>query len=269
MDIIISLIALFISILSFVLSFLQSHDVKMTVNKIEIKNLNDSFALLFDDNNKIKIGLVNYNDRDVLLYLKEGYVEIDKRQHLIKPAYYTANRNSIINSWMHLSAIESKLAISISPSMLNELPCEEQRDIDELYLLLCDKKVVRSNAKLISIDSSEEPINLEKTPLSIGQKIALTFLHNVEFKFLGQTVILYTANLLINAFVKDIQKNDDGTLKILYGDTDSKPMYISFSAFETIEEAKQELDAISQRIGIYTNAQTSNTYINQYYEEKR
>ena len=169
----------------------------------------------------------------------------------------------------HLSAIESKLAISISPSMLNELPCEEQRDIDELYLLLCDKKVVRSNAKLISIDSSEEPINLEKTPLSIGQKIALTFLHNIEFKFLGQTVILYTANLLINAFVKDIQKNDDGTLKILYGDTDSKPMYISFSAFETIEEAKQELDAISQRIGIYTNAQTSNTYINQYYEEKR
>ena len=69
--------------------------------------------------------------------------------------------------------------------------------------------------------------------------------------------------------MKDIQKNDDGTLKILYGDTDSKPMYISFSAFETIEEAKQELDAISQRIGIYTNAQTSNTYINQYYEEKR
>lgn len=90
MDIIISLIALFISILSFVLSFLQSHDVKMTVNKIEIKNLNDSFALLFDGNNKIKIGLVNYNDRDVLLYLKEGYVEIDKHQHLIKPAYYTA-----------------------------------------------------------------------------------------------------------------------------------------------------------------------------------
>lgn len=95
MDIIISLIALFISILSFVLSFLQSHDVKMTVNKIEIKNLNDSFALLFDDNNKIKIGLVNYNDRDVLLYLKEGYVEIDKHQHLIKPAYYTAKSNSV------------------------------------------------------------------------------------------------------------------------------------------------------------------------------
>ena len=95
MDIIISLIALFISILSFVLSFLQSHDVKMTVNKIEIKNLNDSFALLFDGNNKIKIGLVNYNNRDVLLYLKEGYVEIDKHQHLIKPAYYTAKSNSV------------------------------------------------------------------------------------------------------------------------------------------------------------------------------
>ena len=68
--------------------------------------------------------------------------------------------------------------------------------------------------------------------------------------------------------VKDIQKCDDGTVKILYGDTDSKPMYISFSAFKTSQEAKRELDTILEHDEIYVNALTSNVYINQYYGEK-
>lgn len=71
----------------------------------------------------------------------------------------------------------------------------------------------------------------------------------------------------VNAIVKDIQKSDDGTVQILYGDTDSKPMYISFSAFETVEEAKHEENTILQHDEIYVNALTSNAYINQYYEE--
>ena len=53
----------------------------------------------------------------------------------------------------YLNAIESKLSISIPPILLNDLPREEQQDIDELYLLLCEKKVVRLNAKLTSTDS--------------------------------------------------------------------------------------------------------------------
>ena len=167
-----------------------------------------------------------------------------------------------------LSAIESKLAISISPNLLNGLPDEEHHDIDELYLLLCEKKVVRSNAKLTYTDISPAVMNSTEMSFSIGHKIALTFTYGIEFNFLNQTVTLYTANLLVNALVKDIQKGDDGTAKILYGDTDSKPMYISFSAFETIEEAEQELNAIPQHSDIYVNAKTSNTYINKYYEEK-
>ena len=88
-----------------------------------------------------------------------------------------------------------------------------------------------------------------------------------DIPILKQAITLHTANLLINALVKDIQKSDDGTVQILYGDTDSKPMYISFSAFETVEEAKHEENTILQHDEIYVNALTSNAYINQYYEE--
>ena len=166
-----------------------------------------------------------------------------------------------------LSAIENRLSLSISPSLLNDLSSEEQHDIDELYLLLCEKKVVRLNAKLSSTESTVVMKHTE-TQLSLGSKIWLTFLGNIEFNILKQKVTLHTANLLINAFVKDIQKCEDGTVKILYGDTDSKPMYISFSAFETSEEARRELDTIMKHNEIYNNALTSNAYINEYYEEK-
>lgn len=166
-----------------------------------------------------------------------------------------------------LSAIESRLSLAISPSLLNDLSSEEQHDIDELYLLLCEKRVVRLDAKLSSTESTIIMKHAE-TQLSLGSKISLTFLGNIEFNFLKQKVTLYTANLLINALVKDIQKSEDGGVKILYGDMDSKPMYVSFSTFETSEEAKQELDTIMQHEEIYHNALTSNAYINRYYEEK-
>ena len=168
----------------------------------------------------------------------------------------------------HLSAIESKLAISISPDLLKALSLEEQQDIDELYLLLCEKKVVRLSAKLTSISSTTVSMNNAEASLSIGDKIALTFVGSIEFNFLNQSVTLHTANLLINALVKDIQECDDGTVKVLYGDTDSKPMYISFSAFQTSEDSKRESETILQHEGIYVNALTSNAYITQYYEEK-
>ena len=122
--------------------------------------------------------------------------------------------------------------------------------------------------KLTSISSTTVSMNNAEASLSIGDKIALTFVGSIEFNFLNQSVTLHTANLLINALVKDIQECDDGTVKVLYGDTDSKPMYISFSAFQTSEEAKRESETILQHEGIYVNALTSNAYITQYYEEK-
>ena len=103
--------------------------------------------------------------------------------------------------------------------------------------------------------------------IKIGDKLALTFLSIKEFKFLRQTVRLHTANLMVNAFVKDIQENSDGSVKIMYCGTDSKPMYIAFSAFKNEEEAKQELNRILQHDKIYIDALTSDKYIRQFYSD--
>ena len=56
-------------------------------------------------------------------------------------------------------------------------------------------------------------MNHSHNSLNIGSKIALTFLSTIEFSFLRQTILLHTANLLVNALVKDIQECNDGTVK--------------------------------------------------------
>ena len=136
-----------------------------------------------------------------------------------------------------------------------------------IYLLLCKQRVLRLNAQLTATDSTTMDMDHSNSILNIGSNISLTFLSTIEFNFLEQTVLLHTANLMVNSLVKDIQKNDDGTVKILYGDTDSSPMYIAFSAFRTIEEAEQEMNNIIARNEVYKNVPISNVYIKEFYSD--
>ena len=170
--------------------------------------------------------------------------------------------------FQRLHAIENELDISISPSLLDKLSPEEQQDIDELYLLLCKKQVIRLNAKLTPNDSTTIIMNHSNNLCSIGSEIKITFLGSIEFNFLTHSVLLCTSNLLVNASIKDVQESSDGAVKILYGDTDSKPMYIAFSAYKTEEEAREELKRIPQHDEDYINALTSDVYIKHFYSEK-
>lgn len=169
--------------------------------------------------------------------------------------------------FQRLQMVENELDLSFSPSLLKKLSREEQQDVDELYLLLCKKRVLRLNAQLTATDSTTMDMDHSNSIPNIGSNISLTFLSTIEFNFLEQTVLLHTANLMVNALVKDIQKNDDGTVKILYGDTDSRPMYIAFSAFRTIEEAEQEMNNIMAKNEVYENALISNVYIKEFYSD--
>ena len=143
-----------------------------------------------------------------------------------------------------LLAIEKMLDLSIPPKLLKDLSREQQQDIDELYLLLVLHKTVKLNGKLTSTESTSITVNEGSSSSVVGSAIEMTFSGTIDYDFWGQSLKLYTANLLTNAIVKEIHEEADGKIKLLYGDTDSKPMYISFSAFRTQEEASAELKTI-------------------------
>lgn len=139
MEILLSVAALIISVVSLALSFLQGYDKKPTIHGIKIKKLNDGFDLLFNDNCEAEVELVNYNNRDVLLYLKEGYVEANNQKHLIKPEYYTAKANST-------TKIKIEILTEVSSSM------KRKSKEEKVYIVFQYKGLLfKRNCKLIEV----------------------------------------------------------------------------------------------------------------------
>ena len=99
----------------------------------------------------------------------------------------------------------------------------------------------------------------------VGETINITFTSKVTYSICGQNIVIFTVNLLTNAIIKEIIKDENGVTKILYSDTDSMPMYISCTGFITSEEAETEHKNITRSKGQekYIGALTTNEYLRQ------
>lgn len=156
--------------------------------------------------------------------------------------------------------VEQELELFLQPTQINDTENDE-REVDELYLLLIEKKVIRLNAKLNETESTGLIMKSVAHNLKVGSKIDLTFLGESEYTVYGQKISVHTANLLSNAIIKVVKEGEDGTVKALYGDTDDRPMYISYTGFKTIDEAKQEMETIMEHKEKYIEALTLNEHM--------
>lgn len=163
-----------------------------------------------------------------------------------------------------LCEVEKQLGLSFSTDAVDSMSAEDQQDIEELYLLLCKKVPLRLNAKINSTDATNIEITDLQTEIMIGNEISLAFTGEHHYELLGQKFSIFSANALINAIIKDIQRNNEKTT-VFYGDTDSRPMYISFSGFLTEEQAKNETGRNIGAEDQYIHARTSAQYIREYY----
>ena len=165
----------------------------------------------------------------------------------------------------HLSDLQKALNLTFAIKEVVSMSTDDQQDIEELYLLLCKKVPLRLNKKINSTESLDiNAPDIQAEPI-IGTKLFLVFSKESDYELLGQSFSIFTANAVINAIVKDVKK-DGKTTTIYYGDTDSQPMYIAFSAFLTEDETKEET---SRNLGgeeKYINARTSAQYIKEFYQ---
>lgn len=214
-----------------------------------VKDIIESYntAIVFLDK------LFNYNNEDLS---QEEYALIyeTKKTFLTSKALFEK-----------LYLIEQEFKLSFNPIKINNTEVDEEvldeQIIEELYLLLIEKKVIRLNSKLSNPKSRGLEILSKDQKIEIGKKIEFTFISNSKYTILNETISIYTANLLSNAIIREIQEEKDGGRKILYGEMDSQPMYISYSAFKTIDEAQQEKNHIMEHIETYKNALTVEQYI--------
>lgn len=90
-----------ISVVSLSVSISLGRALAPYINKscFRITLSGDAFYLMFaekgDPKGEQKIPLVNYNNRDILVYLQSGYVCNDGKRYNLKPAYYKLLANDI------------------------------------------------------------------------------------------------------------------------------------------------------------------------------
>ncbi len=153
-----------------------------------------------------------------------------------------------------LNKIEEFFNIIFDTSKINGLSDSDVRDAEELYTLIIEKKAVRLNGKLTSSETTGIKFKLNTKIPKVGANIDLTFINKVIYSICGQNITVYTANILLNAVVKEILTDDNGETKVLYSDEDRKPMYISYTGFKTEDEAKQEFRVLMQNKQKYVEA---------------
>lgn len=153
-----------------------------------------------------------------------------------------------------LNQIEENFNILFDTSKISGLSNSDIRDIEEVYALMVEKKAVRLNGRLKSTETTGINFKPNAKIPEVGSNIDLTFTNKVIYSICGQDITIYTANILLNAVVKEILTDDNGEIKVLYGDEDRKPMYISYTGFKTEDEAKKEFKAIMQNKPRYVEA---------------
>ena len=133
-------------------------------------------------------------------------------------------------------------------------------DLLELCLMIRDKKVLRSNVRITESTGNKLQIATDKE-IEIGRKIALTFIWGLEYSLWNEKIELHCASFLNNAIVKAIENLESGQIRIVYGEKENQPMYISYRGFISEDEAKVELDRIMDIKQEYENAKTIEQYI--------
>lgn len=197
------------------------------------------------------VAFLNYLFKNDAHTPKEEYGIIEKTKR-----YF----NGAVAYYKRVRKIEETFKVQFNPAEQNEKGNDEQ-ELEELYLLICENKALRLNAKLNGPGNVEFATTEFAAPLEIGKKMEFTFSSTAEYEIYGEKISIYTTCLLSNALIQEVKEEPDGKTKIWYGDIDSEPMFISFMGFITTDEKDQEIKNIMKHKKKYIEAITVEEYI--------
>jgi len=192
-------------------------------------------------------------------YLFKGDVHLPQEEYeMIKKIkkYF----NNSVAYFKRVQKVEETFKIQFNPAKQNEKGNDEQ-ELEELYLLLFEGKAFRYNAKLNGPGDVEITMKELDLQLAIGNRVEMTFSSTAEFDIYGEKISIYTANLLSNAIIKEVKEEIDGKTKIWYDDTDSAPMFISYTGFKSLDEREQEMGELMNHKKKYIDAITIEEYL--------
>ena len=198
----------------------------------------------------IAIGLLEHfmPDKDV-----ESSADAEHLQGIKKALRFT------YRFYMQLCALEKVLQRVIKPTDI-EASIDEMAKVNELYLLLVQKIPLHFDGQINVTENNS--VNLISNPgatLEVGKEILITFYREQDVSFCGISVHLYFVNILKHAIIKKIIDEGEQT-RLIYGETDSNPMQLFFTAFLSEQEAAEEHANAKDKEAEYTKARTAADY---------
>lgn len=161
--------------------------------------------------------------------------------------------------YMQLCALEKVLQRVIKPTDI-EASIDEMAKVNELYLLLVQKIPLHFDGQInVTENNSVNLISNHGAALEVGKELLITFYREQDVSFCGISVHLYFVNILKHAIIKKIIDEGEQT-RLIYGETDSNPMQLFFTAFLSEQEAAEEHANANNKEVEYTKARTAADY---------
>lgn len=161
-------------------------------------------------------------------------------------------------------AVEQELGRSFQPAGIHQ-DDDMEKKVEELYLLLVEKKAVWQNARSDAGEAAGITLCPGTKKLEKGSIVSMTYAGKSEYTVCSETIPVYTANLLSNAVIKEVKEDSGGKVRVLYGETDSNPLYLSYTGFQTAGEAQKEISELMEHKKKYMDALTVSDYVKKTY----
>ena len=165
--------------------------------------------------------------------------------------------------WEKVGALEQKTKKKFDLSQI-EISNDIIKLVEELYYLLVENKIIRLDAKLSDGKIEGKKKKNDDDFLKEGVPFSITFLNTYTYFLAGNEIKVYAVNYLLDAVIKEIHQADGEIFEVIYGDSETSPMYISFTGFLEENEAKREhefLDSSDTRKQEYKMAMFLNDYM--------
>ena len=112
--------------------------------------------------------------------------------------------NKSILLWKKLRFLEKEFEITVDPLKLHQDSERCWREVEQLYIIIKDKKVIRVDIKLIDVTGNNLNIDQQEKNIKVGTVLDITFIEKKKFDLWGNIIELYMANFLTNAVVQEI-----------------------------------------------------------------
>lgn len=203
------------------------------------------------------IAILNY------IFKEDDVSNVEKNDDLMKVKDLINQFQNSQVFWERMDELEKFLGQKFDLSQI-EISDDTLNLVEQLYYLLVKKKIIRLAAKLSN--GKLEGIKTKGTNDSFkeGDSFSMTFFNSSEYTLAGKKIKVYTVNYLSDAIIKEIHKDGEEIVEVIYGDLDVSPMYISFTGFLEDADAKKEYNRINgsdERRKEYQNALPLSEYM--------